>query len=72
MLVRIRDQELVGNLVDYLRRCDCVIGFRDGDLEVHPRQLPVDDRLRYEELELSSYLRVWTVFHPDAGVELVS
>jgi hypothetical protein len=68
--VRIRDRSQLGSLVDYLKRCDCTLSFRDGELEVRPRQLPVDRRLRHEELELSSFLRVWAAFHPDAGVEL--
>ena len=57
--------------MEYLERCDCTVGFRDGDLEARPRQLPLDPRLRHEELELSSFLRVWAAFHPDAGLELI-
>jgi hypothetical protein len=70
--VRIRDRSQLGSLVEYLERCDCTLSFRDGELEVRPRQLPVDRRLRHEELELSSLLRVWAAFHPGAGVELVA
>jgi len=70
--VRIRDKSRMESLVAYLERCDCTISFRDGELDVHPRQLPVDSKLRHEELELSSFLRVWAAFNPRAGVELVS
>ena len=70
--VRLRDKSRMESLVAYLERCDCTVGFRDGDLEVRPRQLPVDSSLRHEELELSSFLRTWAVFNPRSGVELVS
>jgi hypothetical protein len=69
--IRIRDRSQLHSLVEYLERCDCTLSFRDGDLDVRPRQLPVDDRLRYEELEVASFLRVWEAFHPGAGVELI-
>ena len=59
------------SLVSYLERCDCSIAFRDGELDVRPRQLPLDPRLRHEELELSAFLRTWAVLNPAAGVELV-
>jgi hypothetical protein len=59
------------SLVAYLERCDCTISFRDGELDVRPRQLPLDPRLRHEELELSAFLRTWAAFNPRAGVELV-
>jgi hypothetical protein len=72
MRVRVGDRSQLGSLIDYLRRCECSVGFTDGDLDVHPRQLPVDSRLRYEALELAALLRVWSVFHPEADVELVA
>lgn len=71
MKVKIEDRSLLGELVDYLRRCDCTVGLKDGLLEVRPRQLPIDAALRYEELELDSYLKVFSAFHPGAGVKLV-
>lgn len=71
MRIRIRDRSQLESLVEYLRRCNCTIGFRAGQLDVRPRHLPVDERLRYEELELSSFLRIWSALHPDAGVQLV-
>ena len=71
MKVKIEARSLMGDLVDYLRRCECTVGFNDGLLEVRPRQLPIDEALRYEELELESYLKVFSALHPDAGVELV-
>lgn len=72
MRVRLRDKSRMDSLIAYLERCECTISFRDGELDVRPRQLPVDPRLRHEELELSAFLRVWSVLNPSAGVELVS
>jgi hypothetical protein len=71
MKVKIEDSSLLSDLVDYLRRCDCTVGFTDGALEVRPRQLPVDVDLRYEELELESYLKVFAALHPGTQVELI-
>jgi hypothetical protein len=71
MKVKIEDPSLLGELVDYLRRCDCTVGLKDGLLEVRPRQLPIDASLRYEELELDSYLKVFSAFHPGADVKLI-
>jgi hypothetical protein len=71
MKIRIEDRSLLSELVEYLRRCDCTVGFKDGLLEARPRQLPVDPALRYEELELESYLKVFSALHPSAHVELV-
>lgn len=71
MRVKIEERSLLGDLVDYLRRCDCTVGFNDGLLDVRPRQLPIDAALRYEELELESYLKVFSALHPGAHVELV-
>jgi hypothetical protein len=34
MKVKIEDRSLLSELVDYLRRCDCTVGFNDGLLEV--------------------------------------
>jgi hypothetical protein len=71
MLLRFTDRSQLADLVEHLRRSHCRLAFRAGELEVRPRPLPVDPALRYEELELSALLRVWSVFRPDAGVELV-
>jgi hypothetical protein len=71
MRVRLSDRSQLADLVEYLARSRCRLAFRAGELEVRPRPLPVDPALRYEELELSALLRVWSVFRPDAGVELV-
>jgi hypothetical protein len=71
MKVKIEDPSLLSELVDYLRRCDCTLGFNDGLLEVRPRQLPIAASLWHEELELDSYLKVLSAFHPGARVELV-
>ena len=71
MNVRIEERSLLGELVDYLRRCDCVVGFNDGVLRARPRQLPTDAAAEYEELELDSYLRVFSALHPGVHVELV-
>ena len=71
MRVRLHDTSRLDSLIAYLERCDCLVGLRDGELDVHPRQLPVDPRLRHEELELSAFLRVWSALNPRAGVELL-
>jgi hypothetical protein len=71
MNVKIEERSLVSELVDYLRRCDCVVGFNDGILQARPRQLPADAAALYEELELDSYLKVFCALHPGVHVELV-
>jgi hypothetical protein len=71
MNVKIEERSLLGELVDYLRRCDCVVGLNDGVVQARPRQLPIDDGGRLEELELASYLKVFCALHPGVEVELV-
>jgi hypothetical protein len=71
MNVRIEERSLLGELVDYLRRCDCIVGFKDGLLQARPRQLPSDAAARFEELELDSYLKVFCALHPGVHVELI-
>ena len=72
MKVKLEDRSLLSDLVDYLQRCDCKVGFSGGLLDVRPRQLPVDLSLDYEELEVDSYLKVFCALHPGAQVEVVS
>jgi hypothetical protein len=69
--VVLHDRSKLAELVEYLRRCNCTVGFRGGQLDVSPRYLPVDARLRFEELELASFLRVWSALNPNAAAELV-
>jgi hypothetical protein len=69
--IRIRDRSQLAGLVDHLERCNCTIGFHGGDLVARTGSVHDERRPHDEELELSSYLRVWTALHPDAGVELV-
>jgi hypothetical protein len=71
MKVKLEDRSLLSDLVDYLHRCDCTVGLSGGLLDVRPRQLPVDPSLGYEELEVDSYLKVFSALHPGVRVELV-
>lgn len=71
MRIVLHDRSKLAELVEYLRRCNCTVGFRGGELDVTPRHLPVDARLRYEELELASFLRVWSALNPGASAEVV-
>jgi hypothetical protein len=64
MRVQVSDPELLGSLVDSLRRSGCIVAREEeGILAVSiPRSL-------HEEaarLELDLYLRVWEATHPDA------
>ena len=71
MNVKLEERSLLSELVEYLRRCDCIVGFDHGVLRARPRQLPVDGETQYEELELDSYLKVFCALHPGVHVELV-
>jgi hypothetical protein len=59
--VELTDPAQTDDLVEFLRRCDCtvtVVG--PGALEVAPRDLPIDPKLRQPELELDAYLGIWS------------
>jgi hypothetical protein len=71
MNVKLEERSLLSELVEYLRRCDCIVGFDHGVVRARPRQLPIDVDARYEELELDSYLKVFCALHPGIHVELV-
>ena len=69
--IQLENNALLGDLVSYLRRCDCTVTIiGDRTLEVTARELPVDPMVRQADLEIASYLRVWSALHEDAGARV--
>lgn len=66
MRIRIGEGQLVDDLIEFLRRCECVTE-RVGKhaLEVNPRLALAPDAAR---LEIEGLLRVWCRLHPEAGL----
>ena len=66
MRVRFAEQQVSNDLLEFLRRCECVAE-RVGDrvLEVIPKQPMLAHAAR---LEVEGLLRTWTRLHPDAGL----
>ena len=67
--VRISDQDLLGDLKDYLEAAECSVReVGQVTLDVTMPRAPSDDQaLR----EIAIYLRAWTAMHPDAVVRVV-
>ena len=67
--VRISDQDLLGDLKDYLEAAECSVReVGQVTLDVTMPRAPSDDQaLR----EIAIYLRAWTAMHPDAVARVV-
>jgi hypothetical protein len=67
--VRISDQDLLGDLKDYLEAAECTVReVGQVTLDVSMPHAPSDDQaLR----EIAIYLRAWTAMHPDAVARVV-
>jgi hypothetical protein len=65
MNVEIKDASYTDDLAAFLRCCDCAVErVRPGLLDVEPCELPIDASLRKPELELNSYLKIWSMLQP--------
>jgi hypothetical protein len=75
MRVRISDPGLAEELLDFLRRADCIADV--GDVEAHAEGIAVQVEVprAYDDqqarMEVALYLRVWEAMHPGSGVELL-
>jgi hypothetical protein len=55
-------------LADYLRRCDCIVGYaNDHALDVSA--CPRSQRVEESQIEIEGYLRVWQALHPTIEVK---
>jgi hypothetical protein len=71
MRVRFEGEAIGDDLLDFLRRSECVAERLGGQLlEIHPKQEMLPDAAR---LEVEGLLRVWHKLHPEVAghVELV-
>jgi hypothetical protein len=65
MRVRFAEQQVSNDLLEFLRRSECVAErVADRVLEVHPKQPMLRQAAR---LEVEGLLRVWVKLHPEAG-----
>ena len=61
MRVEITDPAYTDDLVEFLRRCDCMVHVvGEGVLDVRARELPIADYVRRPELEIDAYLGIWS------------
>ena len=65
MRVQVSEPDLVADLHEYLRRCNCAVELRGATvLEATPTD--GDREPAHVRLELDAYLRVWRALHPGA------
>ena len=65
MRVLFSEQRVSNDLLDFLRRSDCIAErLTDRMLEVNPKQQMLPHAAR---LEIEGLLRVWNRLHPDVG-----
>ena len=69
MELQLSDPELVGTLVDFLERRECVVERLGPD--TIGVELPATLRPEQGRMELDLYLRVWQSLHPGVRVKLV-
>jgi hypothetical protein len=55
-------------LLDYLRRCECIVEWA-GDSAIEASPPPRSKNTELAALELEAYLRVWRMMHPDVQVQ---
>jgi hypothetical protein len=68
MRIRFADQRVSNDLLDFLRRSECVaVRVADRLLEVRPKQEMLPHAAR---LEVEGLLRVWSRLHPEAAGEV--
>ena len=56
-------------LAEYLRRCDCIVGYA-GDRVLEVSACPRSQRVEESQIEIDGYLRVWQALHPTTGVKI--
>jgi len=69
MRIHVSDPDLVDDLGEYLKRCNCSVERRAATLvEASPPARDVEPV--YQRMELDAYLRVWRAMHPgvDAAI----
>ena len=72
MHVEIDNASYTDALAVFLRSCDCTVEVAGpGLLDVEPHALPIDAEVRRPELELNSYLKIWSALQP-ASATIVS
>jgi hypothetical protein len=64
MRIQISDPELLGSLMDFLRRCGCVVAHEEEGIVAV--SIPGSLHEEAARLELDQYLRVWEAIHPGA------
>jgi hypothetical protein len=67
--LRLGDRELVDDLLDFLRRRECVGERVEGSKNLIDVSLPHTLQEGQAQMELDLLLRVWELMHPDATVE---
>ena len=71
MRFQVSDPTLVGDLFDYLRRCNCDVEVCGRDaVEASPPPRNVEPV--YLRMELDAYLRVWRAMHPGADAAIAA
>jgi hypothetical protein len=68
MRIRTDTAASAASLVDYLRRCECLVEVIDGliiDATARPQSLAAP----HQDVELEGYLTVWQAMHPDSPIE---
>ena len=61
MRVEVSDSSHTDDLVEFLRRCDCMVDVvAPGVVDVKARELPIDPMLRRPEVEVEAHLGVWS------------
>jgi hypothetical protein len=56
-------------LLDYLRRCDCIVAWA-GESAIEATPPPRSQNAELAALELEAYLRVWRMMHPDVHMRV--
>lgn len=75
MHVRLSDPQLTEELLDFLRRADCIADV--GEVAAHAEGISVGVEVpkAFDEaqarMEVALYLRVWEAVHPGSGAELL-
>ncbi|MFY9578067.1 MAG: hypothetical protein WAQ33_01970 [Gaiellaceae bacterium] len=69
MRILVSDSNVVDDLREYLRRCDCTVELRGPTvLEAAPPGRDVEPV--YLRMELDAYLRVWRTMHPGVTADI--
>jgi hypothetical protein len=71
MRIRTDTAASAASLVEYLRRCECIVEVIDGRI-IEATARPRSFAAGYADTELEGYLTVWQAMHPECSTERLS